>query len=121
MLHAPLLLTLHVMARTTKKTPRLSTFLTPPFVHSKIFRPFAFLLREYQPLLLWAHTINYARYESGGIVPSNKTQYMLNDLESIVESQTGAIPYFGCVNNGTVLSEVWYFNHVFGTVCDTLN
>jgi len=61
------------------------------------------------------------RYGSGGIVPSNKTQYMLNDLESIVESQTGAIPYFGCVNNGTVLSEVWYFNHVFGTVSDTLD
>lgn len=52
---------------------------------------------------------------SFGIVPSNKTSYALSQIENAVFSQTGAIPYFGCVSNGTVLSEVWYFNHVYGT------
>ncbi|KAL9716516.1 hypothetical protein Ac2012v2_000964 [Leucoagaricus gongylophorus] len=61
------------------------------------------------------HFPTYNLLAAGGIVPSNKTQYKLDDLEAIVKSQTGAVPYFGCVNNGTVLSEVWYFNHVFGT------
>jgi len=49
------------------------------------------------------------------IVPSNKTTYTLGQLESAIKSQVGAVPFFGCTNNGTVLSEVWYFNHVFGT------
>jgi ribonuclease T2 len=50
------------------------------------------------------------------IVPSNKTMYKLGDLEAAVKSQLGGVPYFGCTQNGTVLSEVWYFNYVFGTV-----
>lgn len=61
------------------------------------------------------HFPTYNLLAAGGIVPSNKTTYKLNDLEAVVKSQTGATPFFGCVNNGTVLSEVWYFNHVFGT------
>lgn len=44
-------------------------------------------------------------------------QQNIPQLESAVLSQTGAVPYLGCVSNGTVLSEVWYyFNHVYGTV-----
>ena len=31
-------------------------------------------------------------------------------------AQTGALPYLGCTHNGTVLDEVWYYNHVSGTV-----
>lgn len=51
-----------------------------------------------------------------GILPSNKTSYTLAQFQNAVLSQTGADPYFGCVSNGTVLTEVWYFNHVYGTV-----
>ncbi|TFK77339.1 ribonuclease T2 [Pluteus cervinus] len=50
-----------------------------------------------------------------GIVPSNKTAYNLADIQSALKTQTGATPYLGCSNNGTALSEVWYFNHVLGT------
>lgn len=52
---------------------------------------------------------------AGGVLPSNRTTYKLDHLESIIKSQTGAVPFFGCTSNGTVLNEVWYFNHVFGT------
>ena len=51
-----------------------------------------------------------------GIFPSNKTTYSLSQIENALEAQTGAIPYLGCGQNGTVLQEVWYFNHVLGTV-----
>ncbi|KAF9460114.1 ribonuclease T2, partial [Collybia nuda] len=50
-----------------------------------------------------------------GILPSNKTGYQLNKLQNAMKSQTGAVPFLGCRLGGTVLSEVWYFNHVFGT------
>ncbi|GLB35933.1 putative RNase T2 family protein [Lyophyllum shimeji] len=52
---------------------------------------------------------------ASGIVPSNKTSYTLDQFERALTSQIGATPYLGCTNNGTVLSEVWYFNHVSGT------
>jgi len=52
---------------------------------------------------------------SFGIVPSNKTTYSLSQIQNALRSQTGALPFLGCTTNGTVLSEVWYFNHVFGT------
>ncbi|OBZ68549.1 Meiotic recombination protein dmc1 [Grifola frondosa] len=52
---------------------------------------------------------------ASGIIPSNKTTYSLNQLQNALKAQTGSIPYLGCGFNGTVLQEVWYFNHVFGT------
>ncbi|KAF7981115.1 hypothetical protein HWV62_34837 [Athelia sp. TMB] len=52
---------------------------------------------------------------SAGIVPSNKTTYPLAAIQNAVKAQVGAVPYFGCTNNGTVLSEVWYYHHVLGT------
>lgn len=52
---------------------------------------------------------------AAGITPSNKTSTTLTKLQNAIKSQTGAVPYFGCSNNGTVLSEVWYFSHVYGT------
>ena len=51
-----------------------------------------------------------------GIVPSNDTTYPLAKIQDAVKAQTGAVPYLGCINNGTSLDEVWYFGHVFGTV-----
>ncbi|THV07622.1 ribonuclease T2 [Dendrothele bispora CBS 962.96] len=49
-----------------------------------------------------------------GIVPSNTTGYSLAQIQQALVSQTGALPFLGCTNH-TILSEVWYFNHVFGT------
>ncbi|KAG7452371.1 ribonuclease T2 [Guyanagaster necrorhizus] len=51
---------------------------------------------------------------SAGIVPCNRTAYTLDQIRTAIETQTGAIPYLGC-SNGTILSEVWYYNHVYGT------
>ncbi|KAJ7070831.1 ribonuclease T2 [Mycena amicta] len=52
---------------------------------------------------------------SFGIVPSNTTTYTLTQIQTALKSQTGALPFLGCSTNGTVLSEVWYFSHVYGT------
>ncbi|KZP31110.1 ribonuclease T2 [Athelia psychrophila] len=52
---------------------------------------------------------------SAGITPSNKTTYPLSAIQNAVKGQVGALPYFGCTNNGTVLTEVWYYHHVLGT------
>nr|BAF65238.1 ribonuclease T2 [Ganoderma lucidum]BAF65239.1 ribonuclease T2 [Ganoderma lucidum] len=52
---------------------------------------------------------------ASGIFPSNKTTYSLGQIQTALKAQTGAIPYLGCGSNGTVLQEVWYFNHVIGT------
>ncbi|KAF9566095.1 ribonuclease T2 [Agrocybe pediades] len=52
---------------------------------------------------------------AAGIVPSNKTTYTLDQIQTAIKAQTGSVPYFGCSVNGTVLSEVWYFSHVHGT------
>lgn len=56
---------------------------------------------------------------SSGIVPSNKTTYPLSQIQTALKAQTGSLPYVGCGSNGTVLQEVWYYNHVLGTVSDT--
>lgn len=57
---------------------------------------------------------------SAGILPSNSTTYQLADLNAAWQAQVGALPYFGCVadENGdrTVLTEMWAYNHVLGTV-----
>ncbi|KAG8219471.1 ribonuclease T2 [Butyriboletus roseoflavus] len=57
----------------------------------------------------------YNMLAAPGIIPSNKTTYTLARITNALYSQTGAIPYLGCSNNGSVLDEVWYFHHVLGT------
>ncbi|KAJ6503318.1 ribonuclease T2-like protein [Mycena vitilis] len=52
---------------------------------------------------------------SFGILPSNTTSYSLGKIQNALKSQTAGLPYVGCTTNGTVLSEVWYFSHVYGT------
>ncbi|KAL1676153.1 ribonuclease T2-like protein [Schizophyllum commune] len=52
---------------------------------------------------------------SNGIVPSNSTGYSLDQIHAALKSQTGALPYVGCSHNGTQLSEIWYYSHVYGT------
>ncbi|KAG6821402.1 hypothetical protein H0H93_014199 [Arthromyces matolae] len=58
---------------------------------------------------------SYDVLAASGIIPSNKTAYTLNQISTAINTQVGATPYIGCTHNGTVLSELWYFNHVFGT------
>ncbi|KAG7098947.1 hypothetical protein E1B28_000837 [Marasmius oreades] len=52
---------------------------------------------------------------ANGIMPSNKTGYPLHSIQNALRTQTGATPYLGCLNR-TILTEVWYFSHVLGTV-----
>ncbi|KAF9809055.1 hypothetical protein IEO21_07592 [Rhodonia placenta] len=53
---------------------------------------------------------------ASGIFPSNKTTYSLSQIQNALTAQTGSIPYLGCGGeDGTILEEVWYFNHVLGT------
>nr|BAJ06629.1 ribonuclease T2 [Flammulina velutipes]BAJ06630.1 ribonuclease T2 [Flammulina velutipes] len=56
----------------------------------------------------------YKMLASVGIVPSNTTSYSLNQIQTALSGQTGGIPFLGC-RNATVLTEVWYFSHVYGT------
>lgn len=63
------------------------------------------------------------------ITPSNSTTYTYSDLRDVLFKQHGGIPFLGCsgprynttaagknsTDNGyTVLSEVWYYEHVYG-------
>ncbi|KAK4126797.1 ribonuclease T2 [Parathielavia appendiculata] len=65
------------------------------------------------------------------IKPSNSTGYTLADIQSALAAEHGAKPYIGCsgprynqteagkgsLDNGrTVLTEVWYYYHVYGPV-----
>ncbi|EIN14001.1 ribonuclease T2 [Punctularia strigosozonata HHB-11173 SS5] len=52
---------------------------------------------------------------SAGIVPSNKTAYSLSQIQNALKVQAGAVPFLGCAGNGTILNEVWWFNHILGT------
>ncbi|KAF9454076.1 ribonuclease T2 [Macrolepiota fuliginosa MF-IS2] len=77
--------------------------------HAEVIDYFEAVIRAFQLFP------TYKFLAAGGVLPSNKTTYKLDDLEAIIKSQTGAVPFFGCANNGTVLNEVWYFNHVHGS------
>lgn len=63
------------------------------------------------------------------ITPSNSTTYTYSDLRDVLFKQHGGVPFLGCsgprynttaagknsTDNGyTVLSEVWYYEHVYG-------
>jgi ribonuclease T2 len=68
---------------------------------------------------------------AAGIRPSNTTAYSLSDLQGALNSGFGKLPYIGCAgpkyneteagagsadNGYTVLSEIWYYYHVYGRV-----
>ncbi|CAI6271656.1 unnamed protein product [Periconia digitata] len=67
--------------------------------------------------------------EAAAILPSNSTTYSYADILEPLQEQTKAVPFIGCsgprfnataagansTDNGyTVLSEVWYYEHVYG-------
>jgi ribonuclease T2 len=73
----------------------------------------------------------YEWLEEEGIVPGNKTGYTLGDIQEVLGKRHGKVPYVGCSGprwnetergtgsldaGRTVLSEVWYYFHVWGRV-----
>ncbi|KAH9950891.1 ribonuclease T2 [Amylocystis lapponica] len=53
---------------------------------------------------------------ASGIHPSNTTTYSLSQFQTALKAQSGGTPYLGCGGtNGTILEEVWYYSHVWGT------
>lgn len=79
----------------------------------------------------YANLPTYGWLSAGGIRPSNSTTYTLGDMQSSLSKGFGALPYIGCAgprynetaagkgttdSGRTVLSEVWYYYHVYGRV-----
>lgn len=73
----------------------------------------------------------YGWLSAANIRPSNSTKYSLSEMQGALTTGFGALPYIGCfgprfnetargngtMDNGrTVLTEVWYYYHVFGQV-----
>ncbi|KAH8805865.1 ribonuclease T2 family protein [Xylogone sp. PMI_703] len=73
----------------------------------------------------------YGWLSAKDIRPSNATRYSLSDMQAALTQGFGALPYIGCsgpryntteagkgsLDNGfTVVSEVWYYYHVYGRV-----
>lgn len=73
----------------------------------------------------------YGWLSAKNIRPSNTTAYSLSDMQAALSSGFGAVPYIGCSgprynattagagssdNGATVLTEVWYYYHVYGKV-----
>ncbi|KAF2132955.1 ribonuclease T2 [Dothidotthia symphoricarpi CBS 119687] len=71
----------------------------------------------------------FAWLEDAGITPSNSTTYSYSDFRDVLFEHHGGIPFIGCsgpryntttagknsTDSGyTVLSEVWYYEHVYG-------
>ncbi|KDQ63313.1 hypothetical protein JAAARDRAFT_694743 [Jaapia argillacea MUCL 33604] len=77
--------------------------------HEEVVNFFESVVRAFQ------NFPTYTLLATAGITPSNTTTYSLAQLQNALKAQTAAIPYLGCGSNGTVLQEVWYYNHVMGT------
>ena len=112
------LLTSPATDRTTRsiKTSSISSRLQ--FAHTSSIRRSTCWRRQYSRNLESTGDTDFIDYRVG-IVPSNKTTYKLSQFQNALKSQTGALPFLGCGHNGTVLQEVWYFQHVYGTVSTT--
>jgi len=68
-----------------------------------------------------------------GVVPRNSTGYSLGDIQEALKERHGGLPWIGCAGprwnqtsagkgstdaGRTVLTEVWYYYHVYGRVQD---
>jgi len=102
--------------RHTKSIKMLLAFLTLPSERGRSIRPMICLQRPSFGLLRECYIIMLTILYRAGITPSNTTTYSLSQIQGTLTAQTGAIPYLGCSQNGTSLSEVWYFHHIKGTV-----
>ncbi len=115
------LLTSHATDQTTRSTKMLSTSSMLSYEPSNCTRHGKCSLR-WSIFSCANGPCHFERslFHRSGITPSNKTTYSLSQIQNALKGQTGAIPYLGCGNNGTVLQEVWYFHHVLGTVSTLL-
>lgn len=98
----------------------------PQYVeHEEVVDFFETALSYYNILPTWGWL------SAAGIRPSNSSYYSLTDFQAALDSGFGKLPYIGCsgprynateagkgsLDNGyTVLSEVWYYHHVYGRV-----
>jgi ribonuclease T2 len=112
----------------SKHATCFSTFNTPCYgpqyrEHEEVVDFFETAIQYYQrfPTYKWL--------KAKKIVPSNSTTYSYTDFKSTLAKKHGAIPFIGCsgprfnataagkntTDNGyTVLSEVWYYEYVYG-------
>lgn len=96
-----------------------------PQLHSDVVDFFETTIGYYKKFPTWDFL---ARHQ---ILPSNQTGYSKEEIEDALAEETGAVPYVGCSGprynetdagkrenstdaGRTVLSEVWYYMHVFG-------
>jgi ribonuclease T2 len=100
----------------------------PQYVeHEEVVDFFETALQYYDGLPTWDWLA------AAGIQPSNCSVYSLADLQDALVAGYGKLPYIGCsgprynttaagansTDNGyTVVSEVWYYHHVYGRVQD---
>lgn len=93
--------------------------------HSEVIDFFETAVSYYQNLP------TYGWLSVASIRPTNSSTFSLSDIQSALNSGFGALPYIGCsgprynataagngtMDNGyTILSEVWYYHHVYGRV-----
>jgi ribonuclease T2 len=93
--------------------------------HSEVIDFFETAISYYQNLP------TYGWLSAAAIRHTNTSTFSLSDIQSALTSGFGALPYVGCAGprynataagNGTldngfmVLSEVWYYHHVYGRV-----
>ncbi|CAJ2513659.1 Uu.00g017780.m01.CDS01 [Anthostomella pinea] len=98
----------------------------PTYVeHEEIVDFFTTAASYFQNLPTWGWL------SAGGIRPSNTSYYSLEDIQTALSSGYGSLPYVGCSGprynateagagsddtGYTVLSEMWYYHHVYGAV-----
>ncbi|RDL36469.1 uncharacterized protein BP5553_05821 [Venustampulla echinocandica] len=93
--------------------------------HEEVVDFFSTAVSYYQNLPTWGWL------SAADIRPSNTTSYSLSDLQAALTKGFGATPYISCSgpkynateagkgtsdNGATVVSEVWYYYHVYGRV-----
>jgi len=93
--------------------------------HEDVIDFFETAIKYYQRYPTWSWLAE------AGITPSNTTQVTLSDIQGTLTKASGAVPYIGCSGprynetgagrggndtGRTVVSEVWYYNHVYGRV-----
>jgi ribonuclease T2 len=114
----------------SKHATCFSTFDPPCYgpqspLHSEIVDFFSTAVAYYQIVPTWGWLA------TASIYPSNSTTYSLNQFQTALKAGFGATPYVGCsgprwnetesgkgsLDNGrTVVSEMWYYFHVYGRV-----
>ena len=112
----------------SKHATCFSTFNTP--CYGPQAKPHEDVLDFFEATVMYF--LKYPTYDylaDAGIKPSNRTAYTLSSLQKALKKGSGGLPYIGCSgpkwnateagkgsddNGATVLTEVWYYSHVYG-------